>query len=557
MSRSGWVRRSSVAVAAALTAVLVLALAGCGGGQGGGTATPSVATPVTSETAPGGQATPAPGKPKYGGTIKFIGAYMGNTDPHTQPNQIATAPFWMTTSNQLFRATAGFKVEPDLVEKWEQQGDTTWVLQIHQNVKWQNVPPTNGRPFTAADVKYNIDRISTPGPKFPYNDTFKTITDVEVVDDHTVKLTLSRPNVYFLNTLAIPALCMVPKELVDKSENQSIGLEAVGTGPFILTGYKPDVAAKLERNPDYWKKDEDGNQLPYLDGFEMVYIVDATAAEAALASGQIQMGSVAPINVQPFLKAHPDIADIVYKSANPWMIVMNTKIKPFDDVRVRQAVMYATNRDEYGQLMYRGDWVPLYGPVPEVFEDWAVGEAGGSNYDPVKARQLLAEAGYPDGFKTEALESALYIGGAQVGQSQLKKELGIDVSLKSLSLGEWASRVYRGESAIFWYVDQAFTLPSQYIDRRFMTGASGNWTFYSNPEVDELVDQHYAQTDPKEAQRLLKEAQRIIIDEAPHVYLVCPVGHFMYYNYLQNFRSNEAGTGSPASYGLERVWLDK
>ena len=562
MFPSRLVKRAALVLGAALVTVMVLGLTACGGGDEEEEGTPSGSTPAATAATPGGGATTEAGQPKYGGTIQMIGQYMGNTDPHIQPNQIATSQFWMVVSNQLFHATAGFGIEPDLAESWEQPSDTTLVLHIAKNVKWQNVPPTNGRAFTAADVKYNLDRISTPGPSYPYNETFKTITDVKVVDDYTVQLTLSQPYAYLLNALAIPALCMVSHEEVEAAGSTGIALEAVGTGPYIMTQYTPDIAANFKRNPDYWKKDKDGNQLPYLDGFDYLYIADPTAADAAFRSGQIQIGSITPTSAIPdYLKGHPEVADLVYTAANPYMMVMNNKVKPFDDVRVRQAVAYATNRADYGTVIYTNDWAPLYGPVPDIFEGWSVGEAGGIPYDPVKAKQLLTDAGYPDGFKVDALEATFstnpYVQAAQVGQSQLKSALNIDINIVTDTLASWAAKAYRGEIACFWFVDQQFSLPSQYVDRRFHTGASGNWTFYSNAEVDKLIDDHYVQTDIKKAQQMLVDAQKIIVNEAPHTYLMVPVGHFMHYNYLHGFDPSVGSTGGQWFYQLETAWSSK
>jgi peptide/nickel transport system substrate-binding protein len=222
--------------------------------------------------------------------------------------------------------------------------------------------------------------------------------------------------------------------------------------------------------------------------------------------------------------------------------------------------MYATNRKEYGEVVQMSsDWVTLPGPVPLVYEGWALDESEASPYDPAKAKLLMEEAGYPNGFKVDALEATLppqYLQAAQVGQAQLKKELNIDVTLKTTSLAEWASRAYRGELAMTWYLEQQFSLPEMYVNRRFHTGSGANWTFYSNTKVDELIDQHYVQTDLKEAQRLLKEAQRIIVQEAPHVFLFSPVVHFTLRPHVHGYDPSVQATGAYWFYQLESIWMD-
>jgi ABC-type transport system substrate-binding protein len=234
------------------------------------------------------------GQPRRGGILRVRGWDPPHFDPHLT---IAPATHFTLSLvyGRLVRHQVGpqvqpgtFIVEPDLAERWEQPDDTTYVFHLRQGVKWHKKPPVNGRELVAEDVKFTYDRFLTdPGNANRY--ILEPVAQIEVVDRYTVKFLLKEPYVWFVNALAYPwSMWIIAPEVVEKYGDLKKAETAIGTGPFVLERYEPNVKAVFIRHPEYFRKDQ-----PYVDGVEWLSIPDESTGLAMYRTGQIDCGPAA------------------------------------------------------------------------------------------------------------------------------------------------------------------------------------------------------------------------------------------------------------------------
>ena len=251
--------------------------------------------------------------PKRGGILRVRGFDPPHFDPH-----IATANFTQSTLSfvysKLVRHKVGgdvppgrFIVEPDLAERWEELDDTTYVFHLRQGVKWHNKPPVNGRELVAEDVKFTYDRFLTEkgnGNRY----LLDSVDRIEVVDRYTVKFLLKEPFVWFISVLAYPtSTWIVAPEVVQQYGDLKKSETAIGTGPFILERYEPNVKSVFKRNPDYYREGQ-----PYVDGVEWLVIPDESTGLAMYRTGQIDCGpgtswAVRQQDLDSLKKTHPQL----------------------------------------------------------------------------------------------------------------------------------------------------------------------------------------------------------------------------------------------------------
>ena len=550
----------------ALAVLLAIAVAACGGGEE--EKTPG-RTPEASPAAGGTAAVTATtaAAPKYGGTLHVADV----TDPlHVDAHRSGDSralTYSSPVTNHLIRLGVEGKLLPDLADSWEQPDATTFVLHLHKGVRWQDVPPVNGREFTSADVKYNIERFTGSPITFIFADIFKGVlkTDggIELPDDYTVKFNLTSPNVHFPYIVAHPALVMVAREQVEAAGDKKLTDSVIGTGPFILTKYSRAVGAEMKKNPNYWRKDAQGNAMPYLDGINIAIITDPTARTVAFKTKQLDTTTVEPTLLKDLTRDVPDAVVAEVSSGTPLAIRVKTYEKPFDDLRMRKVLQYATNRQEYIDTMYDGHASPLYGPIPALFGKWALPEADGAKYDLEKAKALMAEAGYAGGVKVKCMTTSAItsFADANVIMKQQLAKVGIDVDMEMVSWAEYVMRAYGGQGGhvIFAYYDLAHPSIDMYFRLRFRTDASG-WSSHrwTNPKVDELIDKQREVTNEEERLEMVHEIQRLIVDEGPYVFILSTKGIYCRWPSVKNyeprlFEVNLYG----GSWQYESVWLEK
>ena len=408
LSRS--MTRRSIRIGALLLC-LVLTLAACAPAQQVPAApATTVQAPAQAEQAtPGAAAAPVPavqGQPKRGGSMTI--AYkddLATLDP-------AVGYDWTNwpAEKMVFDGLLDYDdtttIVPGLAAEMPQvNADASqYTFKLRHGVKFQN-----GRELKAEDVAYSLTRVIDPATKSPGAGFFlgikgaKDLADgkatslagIKVVDDYTVQFTLEAPDVTFLNKMALNFAFIVPKEEVQK-QGENFGHQPVGTGPFVLKGWTSGQQLVFERNPNYYMPD-----LPYLDKVTIQVGVTPDVALLRLEKGEIDlMGDPIPAADYVRISQDPAWKDRLVKQpqVSTIYIAMNTRVKPFDNVKVRQALNHAINKERIVKLL-NGRGTVANQILPPLMPGYDPAYQG-YDYNPDKAKALLTEAGYPNGFST-------------------------------------------------------------------------------------------------------------------------------------------------------------
>ena len=480
--------------------------------------------------------------PKYGGTLNaaFQNEWAG-LDPHT----VSSYSSYQILNNVLEGLTFyddELNLVPWLAESWEQSEDgLTWTFKLREGVKFHN-----GREMTAEDVKWSFERLIDPetgsgnaarvGPPD---------TKIEVIDDYTVAITHPEPFGIFPQSIGFDKSSgIMAKESVGDDGLVEI---AIGTGPFAITEVEGTTRLVLEKHEDYWQAG-----LPYLDSIEIVPIPDDTVRETALRGGEVDwVLTIAPQNFDS-LDEDPNVVVATAPQLSYDYIGMNLTREPFDDVRVRQAIAYALDRGQLCEAGFFGLCDPLQAPIGQG-SPWYFGYQP-YGQDVEKAKELLAEAGYPDGFEMELLPTTQYgetVRAAQVLQQQLA-EIGIDASINAPEWSEWLE--LEGNFLYDAYICNWNGLidADQYYYLQHHTDLVFNFTGYSNPEFDELVDAGRSISDFDERYEIYEQADKILVDDAPYIYMYNKKEIRAYAPYVKGFvvRPDQANN-------FWTVWLDK
>jgi peptide/nickel transport system substrate-binding protein len=504
------------------------------------TTAPAAATSAPAAVQP--TAAPAAGQPKRGGILK-VGLQADPTSLDPQKTSL-TALFHVTEHiySLLVRLKPDLTVEPDLAEKWDISPDgKTYTFTLRKGVKFHS-----GKPLTSADVKYSFDRLVDKATGSPNASLLAPAESVTTPDENTVVITLKKADASFLTNLTGPAAVIINQDAVTK--NGDLTKTADGTGPFKFKDYVPNTRVVLERNPDYFEAGK-----PYLDGIEMTIAADDTARTAAVRTGTVDFIEYAPLKDIPSLKSDSSLALAGDQNTNIRFIGLNVTRKPFSDLKVRQAVAAVIDRDAVLGPAVFGFGTPTLEIFPPGY--WAGLGAKPGAADVAKAKQLLSDAGYPNGFSTTILSWSQYSflsNAAVVVQDQLK-QIGItaDVNLE--------------ENAAFIkdYLDNNFDLTvsgtSAYVDpndiylRNFGTGQASNAVRYSNPAADDLIAAGVATTDQAQRKQIYQKLQQLLLDDVPWVNLYIANQFEAMKTYVKGYTHIPTGT----NYTFKDVWLDK
>jgi peptide/nickel transport system substrate-binding protein len=434
-------------------------------------------------------------------------------------------------------------VRPDLAESWEISDDgLTYIFTLH--------PANfhNGRAVVAADVKYSFERLVDPATASPTAGSLVSMQSIEAPDDATVVITLKQPNAAFLVELSGMGCIIVPKEIVE--ENGDLAQIAVGTGPFKFVEYVPNTHVKLEKNTDYFEAG-----LPYLDAVEMLIAAEDTSRTAALVQGTVDFIEYVPSQDIPILESDGSIELAGNSIQQIRMLAFNLTREPFDNPLVRQAIAKAMDRGPIIDAALSG-----YGtPTEQLFapDFWAsLGEREIPAPDIEGAKVLLAEAGFPDGFETTLTgwsEYGFLKSSAVVVQEQLK-QIGIEAELNLLDTGSIIQTAYTDfDFDMLVTGDSSYVDPNSLIFRNFKTGESSNFSKYSNPDVDKLIDDGIATTDQEARKAIYQQIAEQLLVDLPWVCLYIGQQYEAMKDYVKGYE--HIPTGSNIS--VREVWLDQ
>ena len=463
---------------------------------------------------------------KAGGTLR----YATGTDAQTLDPQfvtdIPTARMVMQLHETLVYPDAKGEMKGVLAESWTVSEDKlTWTFKLRDGVKFHD-----GTPLNAAAVKATFDRINNEATKSPRRSSAAAIDTVTVVDDRTVAIKTKSVFAPLLAQLSAYNLAIISPN-AGKALNAEYSKTPGGTGPFKVGSWTPGEKMTLVRNPDYW-----GNKT-ILDSLEVSIVPEDSARVLMLLSGQADLISNVPPVMMSRLKGAPNVQVIEKTGFRTIYVAMNLKMKPFDNPKVREAVAYAVDTKSLldGVMNKIGTaGGGLESPVIPGAADLPPYE-----FNPAKAKALLAEAGYPDGFSVDFyVPTGRYINDRQLGeaiQAQLAK-VGIKVNLQTPEFGAYSAMLSDKGKIPFFLLgkgsptgDLDFTLSINVHSK-----GSGNYGNFHNEEIDKLILEQRATVDPTERNAVLKKILEKSRAEYPWIVL-------FYENQLFGQRANVQG----------------
>jgi len=492
------------------------------------------------------------GEAKRGGTLVVRSGPIRGIDPHME-TWATTLQVVHQTYNALLKFNHdGTKILPDLAETWEQKNDITYVFRLRQGVKFHNVPPVNGRELTSEDVKYSLERQMTNQPgKFQHAYFFlDKLAGIETPDKYTLVFKTREPYAPFLNYIASPWTVIVAREVVEK--HGDLQRHAIGTGPFIMQEYRRDQEAVFVRNPHYFKKG-----LPYLDEIRLQYVIDPVAATAAFRGQQTDISYVEFADVSSIKSTNPKVH--VAEITTMFPIVLRTRPydeqrpnkPPFMEKKVRQAIQAAIKQEDFIEIVRSGWGKTMTGPIPTYRTPWALPASARPEFDPKKAKRLLTEAGYANGFETELIVGSPgdNVKSAQVVKDQLAK-VGIQVNLKPMEMAQYYNKSYSFDYSMSVHTNLTGEEPEEAI--RPYYGSNSTYYRWGNREIHRLIDEQARILDQKKRVEMVHLIQRMLLEDAPNVFLYTPVAHYGVQPWVKNY------TVPVNAYDqrYEEIWLD-
>ena len=466
-----------------------------------------------------------------------------NLDPYLNTAFIAR---WQANlvHDYLWENNKGSESEyiPNLAESWEWVDTLTFKIKLQEGVLF-----SNGRELEGKDVKFSIERILDPNTGSPRQGVYSPIDNIEIVDKYTVVINLSEPFPSLMPFLRMEVI--IPEEAVP-----TIGTEPFGCGPWIFKTWDQGLQLIFERNPNYWK-----NPLPYLDELVIKYMPDYPARRVALAAGDVDMidwmdsADYESLKNEANITVLPGLFKVIQYAA------FNTQKPPLDNKILRQAIAMAIDREEIAEVYLYGlapvTYAPMSSESPFYNLDWELDQ--GPNIE--RAKELLAEAGYPDGEGLPTIELSGSIGPEEpIGiaiQDQLKA-IGVDAEIRTLegaaALDYWAVKMshdiaYLGD--LFEDTDPTFIFQNYFSGNGGLNGINGFWT---TPEIGDLLAELKSSTDTNKQKDLVNQIMEIFYDESPMIFTCLDLKFQAYANYVKDYYMYRS---SQPDY--DEVWLDK
>jgi peptide/nickel transport system substrate-binding protein len=489
-----------------------------------------------------------------------------------------------TVSPSTFAFQFIFRPPEDLVgslaTSWSMPDVNDFVVVLRQNVYWQNISPVNGRQFTATDVVYDMDRMYGLGGGFtvpsPYasSDVISraamnsvTITAPWTIDFHW---TTGNPENILETQLdqGTASQDFVAQEAVSLWGNLNDWHHAIGTGPFILTDFVDSSSASFVRNPTYWGTDErhPGNKLPYADNVHILIIPQLPTALAALRTGKIDLVENNGIQSANAMKTtNPEILQVAIPQAAEGMALCNAQ-PPYNNLQVREACQLAQNLPLIAQTYYNG----TVSPIPQTltlstmgggwgnpYPNWPADLQAQYAYNPTLAKQLLAQAGFPNGFTTTCVaNNTSDLDLMQILNSNLAA-IGITVNVTLMDNASWGTYCISNKKSTAMSFCDGRPFGNAYSPIRqlqlFRTGYGGDYSLVSDPTFDAYYPAAVAATDITQIKSIVAQANLYVAQQHFGVSSVSP----NFYSFVQPWLKGYNGENGAASSGfyLARFWV--
>lgn len=514
-----------------------------------------------------GAANATAGQVKTGGHLRHIVPYSAaSIDPHTTDDATGYGfieSYWyeplvnVDYSNPNVDWRIANKSVPWLADKIEQPDPATYLFSIRQGVKWHN-----GDPFTADDVLFSFKRMMTPnsGINATTQGFVAHIDSVTSVDDRTVKITAKQPDADFLIYLGQRTTPMVSAKVLQSG--QSLSKQAIGTGPFRLASYMKDGSAEATRFEGYWQQNR-----PYLDGVKMTLLADDGTMNAAFISGQTDIITrTDKKQADPLRQANPKAKSRSFLEEQIQGIMFNEAKPPFSDLRVRQAVHLAIDRQEANKAVYFSEG-QISGPVVVVGKTgWFIptdellklpGYRQPKDQDLSQAKQLLAAAGYPNGFKSSIMfpkSVAVVPEDSEVAQAQLKK-IGIDVDLFGADNPTYVSRRVKGDFDMITITEGSLSVPANTASILFFSkGVYAKGAGINDATLDKLIDAQGVEFDFNKRGQLFQQIEHRVLDQMHKAPFATPTVYVLNQPWINDWVDSRSSRQSVLDPAL--IWMD-
>ena len=539
------------------------------------------------------------GKPQYGGEIVlWSDRNIVNFDPYYEAFYTQIMWTWMeglakedwTKDPSVFDYKKFLRPNKyrkgQLAESWEFTDPTTFVVHLRKGIYWQDIPPVNGREFTADDVAYHfhrlygLDNFLSPSPDHTSDDVLKSLMSVTAVDKYTVVFKWRiNDSEYIMQSLFAPNPAMVfeAREAVEKWGDLSDWHHAIGTGPFILTDFVSGSSATLIKNHNYWGYDEryPQNKLPYVDTIRLLIIPDKTEALEAMRKGKIDL--ISPVSLkdaQSMQRTNPEILRIPIPFRPTVSLDPRLDKAPFNDIRVRKAMQMAIDLPAISKDYYHSKVEPNSFAMHFItssrdmkewgfpYEEWPQDLKDEYAYNPSASKKLLADAGYPNGFRTNIVaDTAGDIDLLQIIKSYFA-QVGIDMEIRPMDSVSWHNFVMIGHKHD--QMAQRSELPQGHLFqpiRKLHEFHIGHAThrMISDPVCDTFYPKAFAATSLDEVVKIYRDANEYIARQHFSISLLQPPFYALCQPWLKGFNAQFGSIQMHAvlSFYLGRFWIDQ
>jgi peptide/nickel transport system substrate-binding protein len=491
-------------------------------------------------------APPADAQERGGTLIAAFSADPAGFDPVRGPSGMSHVVIEQVYSTLMLLDPEANPI-PGLAESYEVSEDgLEYTFKLRDGVTFHN-----GDPLSAEDVKFSFDRLRAPDSGYSYGSQVETIDEVEVVDPLTVRFKLSQRTGPFLIYMAFPGSSIVPKNLVESGHD--LNAQPVGSGPYKFVSYQPRTAIKFERNDSYW---EEGK--PYFDAMEYRIISDITALTNAVMSGVVNFSNEIPPKDWATIQSNPDLVGKTIEGSRYYWLLPNNEHPPLDDPKVRQAIAHAIDRQAIVTGAFFGQATPILGGV---IPQWNWGYADLQYFaptgNPERAKELLAEAGYPDGFDTSMTIASSFpamVAMAPIIQANLQAA-GINAQIGTMEIPRYWDEVWSTSNfditTMYWLSPLAD--PDDFVTNNYKCGMAINVQKSCTEAMDAILEEAKAAPTEDARKALYGDMQELSLDEMGIVPLVNGWLLIAHTSDLQNYTPMRTGFLKT----LKDAWFEK
>lgn len=507
-------------------------------------------------------------KPRSGGQFSVaMSADISNLDPSGNPSNNKAAMRAAYDALMTIKTGPGLNptditLAPALADRWEAPDGQTFTFHLHQGAKFADLPPVNGREMTSADVQWSFEYLARTGPLAGVKGLgpsmnswmFDGMTGIETPDPNTVQVKFGAPYVPFLSYMAQFWSTIVAHEIYDRDGNFSKTI--VGTGPWQLDTASTQHGSRwvFKKNPTYFKQG-----LPYIDQLNWLVISDTSTGNAAFQTKQLDLlgadrSAVRGSTVDQVSKANPGAVKLTCPASRGGMLYINVSKPPLNDLRVRKAINLSINRDEFAKL--EGEADPLWsavGETPGLFTQTELKQM--LKFDPAQAKQMVTQAGYPNGVDVEIIahvsndsdKSALQLLIAQA------KAGGVNLTYNPVDVATVGKKTKSHDFLLDFSAGGENIEIDDALYSNFFSKSAKNYGLVNDPDLDKLILAQRQETDAEKRKQIARQAVQRIYDQSWSASFIFPT----VYQFTQSYVKNYAPNTFVRDLSILETWLDK